>query len=78
MNVGIKMSDYNQIEKLLKDKTRQEKVEFCNQCLEEPEKYTKERIFALKEYLNNLGRTWKATREEIRQHHEDEYMAGIL
>jgi len=25
-----------------------------------------------------IGHHWKASREEIRQHHEDEYLVGIL
>lgn len=45
---------YKQIDNLLSGKTNQEKITFCNQCLDEPNKYTKIRIFALKEYLNNL------------------------
>jgi hypothetical protein len=49
-----KTNHYYQIKKLLNGKTINDKIEFCNQCIEEPEKYTEERIFALKEYRNNL------------------------
>ena len=35
-----------------------------------------------REYKNEdgevVGSTWKASREEIRLHHEEEYTAGIL
>jgi len=35
-----------------------------------------------KEYKNEkgeiIGATWKASREEINQHHQEEYDAGIL
>lgn len=48
------MNHYNEIEKLMKGKSAMDKIVFCRQCLEEPLKYTPERIFALKEYLQNV------------------------
>ncbi len=48
------MDEIKKIKKLLKGKSKEEQIEFCNQCLEEPEKYTSHRIFALKEYLQIL------------------------
>ena len=53
------INEIKQIKILLKGKTKKEKIEFCNQCLEEPEKYTNHRRFALKEYLQILeGNKW--------------------
>lgn len=49
------LDHFKQIDNLLLGKSNKEKIKFCNQCLEEPNKYTNERIFALKEYLNNLN-----------------------
>ena len=48
------MEEIKIIKKLLEGKSKKQKIEFCNQCLEEPEKYTPHRIFALKEYLQTL------------------------
>jgi len=48
------MTEINEIKKLLEGKTKEQKIEFCNQCLEEPNKYRPERVFALKEYLQTL------------------------
>ena len=50
----VKMTEISKIKKLLKGKTKEEKIKFCNQCLEEPNKYRPERVFALKEYLQIL------------------------
>lgn len=49
------MTEIFKIKKLLKGKTKEQKIEFCNQCLEEPNKYRQERIFALKEYKLTLS-----------------------
>ncbi len=45
------MDEIKIIKKLLEGKSKEQKIEFCNQCLEEPEKYIPHKIFALKEYL---------------------------
>ncbi len=38
------MDEIKIIKKLLEGKSKEQKIEFCNQCLEEPEKYTPHRI----------------------------------
>ena len=59
------MVEIYKIKKLLKGRSRGEKIEFCNQCLEEPNKYRPERIFALKEYLQELNSNVAKKQDQI-------------